>query len=182
MDDKTQDSKKTVVAFVAGLIIGGLLVWLFSGSPEATAPEKTSADKKGSMTAVEEKLDAAQEENTDTKTTEALIDGNLAFTVANQSAGMTVALGEVRYPSVEGWIVVHDDAGGELGWALGAARYNTDIGLRPDHVELLRATEAGKTYHVVYYTEDGDRMFDLKLDTPMSVEGGELLSATFVAQ
>src|SRR3990167_7135900 len=119
MDDKTQDSKKTVVAFVAGLIIGGLLVWLFSGSPEAVTPEKTSADKKGSITAVEEKLDAAQEGNTNTKTTEAPIDGTLAFTVANQSAGMTVALGEVRYPSVEGWIVVHDDAGGELGWALG---------------------------------------------------------------
>ena len=29
-----QESQKTVVAFITGLLIGGLLVWVFSATPE----------------------------------------------------------------------------------------------------------------------------------------------------
>ena len=35
--DSNQDYQKNVVAFVAGLLIGGLLVWVFS-TPEETTP------------------------------------------------------------------------------------------------------------------------------------------------
>lgn len=184
MDDKTQDSKKTVVAFIAGLIIGGLLVWLFSGSSDGTSSEKTASGKKDVASALEEKLgDTIEEMGGAGTTTEKNAPSDEAFSVADQSAGMTVSLGvSLQYPRKEGWIVVHEDVGGELGSALGAARYNTEVELTPASVELLRETEVGKTYHVVYYTEDGDRMFDLKLDTPILKDGGGLLEATFVAK
>ena len=37
MAEETQDGQKTLVAFIVGLLIGGMLVWAFSG-PTATAP------------------------------------------------------------------------------------------------------------------------------------------------
>lgn len=185
MDDKTQDSKKTVVAFIAGLIIGGLLVWLFSGPSEGTSSSKTGLNtKKDADTEIDENLGDIVDETKDTGgITDKTTQGNEAFSVADQSAGMMVSLGTtVQYPSKEGWIVVHEDVNGELGSALGAARYNTEVGLTPTSVELLRGTMSGKTYHVVYYTEDGDRMFDLKMDMPMMKDDGGVLQATFVAE
>lgn len=185
MDDRTQESKKTVVAFVVGLLIGGLLVWIFAGSTESSTSEDASTRKDDTA---EEKIDGKKESekktNTGTTTgtsTTGTKPGTGSFTVASQPAGMKVSLGDVQYPSEEGWVVVHDDVGGEFGWALGAARYHTGVGLLPKEVELLRATEKGKTYRVVFYTENGDRMFDLKEDVPMKRDE-KLLEAMFVAQ
>ena len=42
MAEEKQEGQKTVVSFIVGLLIGGLLVWAFSG-PSVDAPE----DKKG---------------------------------------------------------------------------------------------------------------------------------------
>ncbi len=192
MDEQKQDSRKTVVAFVAGLLIGGLLVWLFSGSPEAEAPERISND---TTAAVREAIDLGGEEvgqmtdkpENDTaalapQTTPANPDG-FTFSVANQSAGAAVSLGEsIQYPSAEGWIAVHEEVGGELGNVLGAARFDTALGLMPKSVELLRATEAGKTYRVVYYNESGDRAFSKREDTPLTRADGSLIEASFTAE
>ena len=43
-----EESQKTVVSFVVGLLIGGLLVWAFSGAPknDPKADDKMDADKK----------------------------------------------------------------------------------------------------------------------------------------
>lgn len=39
MAEETQDGQKTLVAFVVGLLIGGMLVWAFSGpTPEPETP------------------------------------------------------------------------------------------------------------------------------------------------
>lgn len=180
MDDKKQEGKKTVVAFAAGLIVGGLLVWLFAGSPEATAPDSTSNDDAADAVLDEgtrdgEEVDAAT--TTDDSTRD-----DFTFTVANQPVGTIVLLREAKYPTQEGWIVVHEDMSGELGSALGAARYDTEARLTPNRIQLLRTTQAGKTYRVVYYAESGDNMFDLKEDTPMTTGTGALVQATFTAQ
>lgn len=185
-DNKTQDSKKTVVAFVAGLLIGGLLVWIFSASPEAAAPERVFDEDDKNATFVGDRNNDSnerKEESGGVATTVKESSGDhFTFTVTNQPAGSVVSLGQAQYPTVEGWIVVHEDVDGELGSALGAARYDTGVGLTPIEVELLRGTESGKTYRVVYYTESGDKMFDLKVDTPMAKDGGGLIEATFVAE
>lgn len=182
-DNKKQESKKTVVAFVAGLLIGGLLVWTFAASPENSELDKVSDDNK-TDTALEKKVDATPIGKTDsTKTTKEPVQGNFTFTVLDQLKGMTVLLGDnVQYPTKEGWIAVQDDMNGKLGNVLGASRYNTEVGLTPDSVELLRSMEAGKTYHVVYYTESGDRIFNRKDDVPLTATGGGIVETTFVAK
>ena len=44
MSEQKEETQKTVVSFVVGLLIGGLLVWAFSGT-ESTAPTSFSDDK-----------------------------------------------------------------------------------------------------------------------------------------
>jgi hypothetical protein len=185
MDDaKRQESKKTVVAFVIGLLIGGLLVWLFSGSLGSSKKE-TALNESGSIdAAIEQGLNevSRDEEASSTGAKTATDKHDFSFSINDQPAGMTVSLGNVKYPTDEGWIAVHEEIGGELGNVLGASRYDTNVGLLPKTVELLRSTIKGKTYHVVYYSESGDRMFDRKEDKPLTKEGGGLIEATFVAK
>ncbi len=182
-DNKTQESKKTVVAFIVGLIIGGLLVWTFSASPEGAEVDERPNTTATSTQVGDRTADTKKDDSPVTITKKEPVAGNFTFTVANQSQGNTVSLGEgVKYPSDQGWIVVHEEVNGQLGSALGAARYETGVGLLPKQVELLRSTEAGKTYRVVYYTESGDRKFDRKEDVPMTAQGGGLVATTFKAE
>lgn len=186
-----QDGQKTVVAFVAGLLIGGLLVWAFSSSPEEGSVDEVVTDTTA------EEVDAPDNttntntrpntnENDDTSvadTPEPMVafgDGSLA--VNDQAAGELVTLGESEYPSTDGWIVVHDYTEGVLGNALGAARYGTDEGLLPSEVRLLRVTESGKTYFVIFYTDNGDRVFDLADDYPVMNADNEMVGDVFTAE
>lgn len=197
-EQKKQESQKTVVAFVAGLLIGGLLVWVFSASPETAAPtdqfetDGLTEDVSTDETEVDT-TPAAPQNNTngatvdtgigDTSAPEAPVVDGFSFTVENQAAGSAVELGAApQYPTQAGWVAVHEDADGELGNALGAARYNTAGGLTPERVSLLRSTEAGATYHVVWYVDDGDRIFNLERDTLVTTSAGTAVRATFVAQ
>ena len=45
MTDVKQEGQKTIVSFIVGLLIGGLLVWAFSG-PEVSAPNDKKDDSK----------------------------------------------------------------------------------------------------------------------------------------
>ena len=93
-------------------------------------------------------------------------DGVGSISVSDQAAGSVVMIDDVVYPASEGWVGVRDYlANGELGYVLGAARFSTEQGLLPKEVTLLRATTAGETYAVVFYTDNGDRKFILDDDT-----------------
>lgn len=181
-----QEGQKTVVAFIAGLLIGGLLVWVFSSSPEQAptnnVPEgdqetEVSDDVVGSADSNVPSEITDEVEDTGTSNGGAIQIGDGSLVVANQAAGTVVAIDSVTYPSQNGWIVVRDYADGVSGSILGASRFDTEVGLTPDTVRVLRATEAGNTYQVMFYTENGDRVFDLTDDLPIS--GGESL---FTAQ
>ncbi len=166
-----QEGQKTVVAFVTGLLIGGLLVWVFSSTPEGkNKPEEKSV-----------KTDSEQVEQGDTKTEEKksetaevkenIVVGKGAISVADQSAGTVVTLGKVEFPSRNGWVVVRDYADGKSGNVLGASRYSADDGLVPTTVDLMRATKAGNSYQVVFFTNGGDTGFSLADD--VLIEGTE---------
>ena len=178
-ENETQESQKTVVAFVAGLLIGGLLVWVFSDTPDAVAPTDVTEDE------VSEVADDEAEETTSTE--ESVTDeseaassmqvGDGSITVNDQPAGDSVVLASATFPTSEGWVAVRSYPNGQLGSILGAVRYSEEQGLVPEMVPLLAPTAAGRTYAVVFFSEDGDREFNLANDA--QIDG---ILTTFTAQ
>jgi len=180
-EQQKEESQKTVVSFIVGLLIGGLLVWAFSGNgADAPKPaEKTNEVKTETSTKTENTAPAAKGD--DTKTTPAaatLPVGDAKVSVGSEvAAGITVALDSATFPTKEGWVGVRDYTDGKLGGILGVARFSAEQGLVPKEITLLRATVAGKQYAIVFYTENGDRKFNLAEDTQIDKE-----FATFTAK
>lgn len=190
MDEK-EKNQKTVVAFIAGLLIGGLLVWVFGAAPESTTTDMDDDVTSGTQTETgntnTEAGTSAQSRETSSsdstsETPKIVVSGKGSISVSDQAAGTVVEIGDIEYPTTDGWIVIHDDVAGELGNALGASRYSTEVGLLPATVELLRSTEAGISYHAVLYSENGDRVFDLDDDQPLTTTSGGMIEALFTAQ
>lgn len=176
-----QEGQKTVVAFVAGLLIGGLLVWVFSGPSENDHKDHDEHDD-GMAEMSDDEAPAAAVESAVVDTTEApaapvMVTGDGAVEVSNQAAGLSVAIDGATFPNDEGWIAVRSYENDQLGNILGAARFSKEQGLVPDAVPLLVSTTPGRSYAVVFFTEDGDRTFNLAGD--VQVEG---VWSTFVAQ
>jgi len=163
MAEEKQDSQKTIVAFIVGLLIGGMLVWAFSG-PESEAPVVTEEESVSEMS---EDMDTESDDlvATDAVTSApALSVGDGSVVVADQPASNSVVLESATYPVSEGWIGVRDYTEGQLGMILGVVRFSESQGLVPDEIVLLRPTTAGREYAVVIYTEDGDFDFNLAQD------------------
>ena len=166
-DAETQDRQKTVVAFVAGLLIGGLLVWVFSSSIGSTRTDDENGfdvnnDDSGEL--LDDDGGMSNGDADDGSANGPTPDGDGSLEVNDQAAGQTVVIADVSYPTTGGWIVVRE-MGGRI---LGAARYDTEVGLLPTSVTLLRATETGDDYEVVFYSEDGDRQFRTAFDAQIS--------------
>jgi len=176
------ESQKTVVSFVFGLLIGGLLVWAFMGSDNAGQPVAETAKD----TTTESREDSADETSTETaaETTETaptpaptLTQGNGSVNVANVAAGMTVSLTGATYPVAEGWVGVRDYSDDRMGPILGVVRFSESQGLVPTAIILQRPMVAGRQYAVVFFTENGDRIFNSATDTMVQTE-----LSTFTAQ
>ncbi len=106
---------------------------------------------------------AAPATASDTETEEGTTTGGTtSLTAADQPAGDTVAVTGITV-ATESWVAVREADGSRV---LGAAR--VAAGTKSATVELLRATVAGKGYEVVIYTDNGDRIFDMKKDALVS--------------
>jgi hypothetical protein len=159
-----QESQKTVVAFITGLLIGGLLVWVFSSTPDEA---KNLMENTGDTT--EEKADTNTDDTSaGTQGGTNVTSGQGSITVADQKAGEVIALGAVKFPTDDGWVVVRDYMDGTPGNILGAARYDISGGLVPAEVELIRSTTSGSSYQVVFYTSEGAIGFMSGEDKPIS--------------
>jgi cytoskeletal protein RodZ len=173
-----QEGQKTVVAFITGLLIGGLLVWVFSSSPATAPTETTEGDTTaGDVSASETNSNAAVTGTTDVKGSDSTMatpePANVgAVVVSNQKAGDTVAINVTAYPAKNGWVVVRDYANGAAGKILGAARFSLEEGLLPTSVGLLRNTVKGSEYQVSFYSQDDKKEFSTTGDKPLS--GGEV--------
>lgn len=170
-EQEKQEGQKTVVAFVAGLLIGGLLVWIFGGS--ATNEAKTDDTK---ATAVELNADepVATEETTEEvaveeQTVPELITGDGKVEMGTQVAGNIVNFDSITFPLDDGWIAVRTYTDGILGNILGASRFSKSEGLVPTSIQLLAPTVAGRNYAIVFFTEAGDNTFNLATD--VQIEG-----------
>ncbi len=189
-----QDGQKTLVAFVVGLLIGGMLVWAFSG-PTADAPaENTDNGSDSSETATssdeesetnddsatnEESTDESEDANASSESTNdtQLPVGDGSVTIQDQPASSAVAIESATYPVSEGWIGVREYNDGQLGTILGVVRFSESQELLPEQIVLQRPTVAGQEYAVVIFTEDGDFDFNLAGD----VQIDEIFD-TFTAQ
>ena len=168
MAEENQGSQKTLVAFVVGLLIGGMLVWAFSG-PSADAPVKEKTDESAEEVEMnsddesdsEVEVDESDEEVVETPVLEM---GDGSVDVSDQPAGTSVKLEGATYPISEGWIGVREYNDGNLSWILGAVRFSESNGIVPSEIVLQRSTTAGRDYAIVIFTEDGDGSFNLATD------------------
>lgn len=180
-EQQKEDTQKTVVSFVVGLLIGGLLVWAFSGSPKDTAKPEVKIDDAKTATTTEQKpttvTETGDSKGGDAPVIATLPTGDGAVTVGEQGTSKTVALTSATFPVKEGWVGVRDFDGGKLGGLLGVVRFSEAQGLVPTEIILQRGTVAGKEYAIVFYSENGDRKFNLADDVQIDKE-----FATFTAK
>lgn len=181
----TEENKKTVISFIAGLVIGGLLVYIFA-LPNETAV-KSDDNSEESELVVNEDENKSEEESKDNEevatrtpvssTEAAPVVREGSADVDNQSAGNRVELGDVTFPTAAGWVGIRDYENGQLTGLLGVSRFNDAEGLYPTGINLLRSTQAGRTYAVVFYHDNGDKVFNLATDSQIQTE-----VTTFVAR
>lgn len=180
MTEENQDGQKTLVAFVVGLLIGGMLVWAFSG-PDANAPESQNDEEVAEEASHDDEAEAAEENtNSDSEevaVAEALKVGNGDVSVVDQAASDSIEIGSAIYPISEGWIGVRDYNNDQLGMILGVVRFSESQGLVPAEIALQRSTKAGNRYAVVIFSEDGDFDFSLAGDVQI-----DTIFDTFIAQ
>lgn len=166
-EEQQQDGQKTIVAFVVGLLIGGMLVWAFSG-PATEAPTTTDNDMTEETLSNSTDNSMDEEEMDDSVTepapTPVLEVGDGDIVVPNQPAGISIELDRAVYPVSEGWVGVREFNNEQLGFILGVVRFSESQGLVPEEIVLQRPTIAGNDYAVVVFTEDGDFDFNLAND------------------
>lgn len=190
-EEVQQDGQKTLVAFIVGLLIGGMLVWAFSGPDAATPvddedpnPATEEAGDEGEASTDESADDEESDTSADTNNnnTESAPAAELSvgegdISVSNQPAGRTVQLDNATYPVSEGWIGVRDYNNDELGYIKGVVRFSESQGLVPEEIILQQPTIPGREYAVVIFTEDGDFDFSLAGDVQI-----DQIFDTFTAQ
>ncbi len=181
-EEKQQDGQKTLVAFVVGLLIGGMLVWAFSG-PSVTAPEEAMDDTTGEEVDSSQTDSADTSENDDSTEAEELVKvpalevGDGKIVVNDQPASQSITLDSATYPINEGWIGVREYDNENLGFILGVVRFSESSNLVPTEIILQRPTIAGRSYAITIFTEDGDNVFSTATDVQIST-----LFDTFVAE
>lgn len=162
MENESFFSAKMIIAFLVGIIIGFLGTWVSMREP---------ADKIANV-------DINDEISEDDEASGAVLSDRNAILVRDQKAGTNVDIELVTLENV-GWVVIHEDNNGALGNALGAQLF--DVGKSKGVVELLRGTEAGKTYYATIRQDDGDHAFDLTKDILLLDEAGNPIQVKFKA-
>ena len=173
-EEMNQENQKTIVSFIVGLLIGGLLVWAFSG-PTTEAPSEPSEETE-EMTSEDEMSDDSMEEEEEAAAP-ALSVGDGSISIADQPAGLSVEMISAEYPVEEGWIGVRTYENEQLSNILGVNRFSASQGLIPEAIQLVTPTVPGTTYAIVVFEEDGDFDFSLSGDRQL-----ETIFDTFTAQ
>ena len=181
--EEQQDGSKTLVSFVVGLLIGGMLVWAFSGPSAAPTNDVAGNDDSEEMMAgqdgseeMEEREDVASEEPT-AAPAPTLPVGDGSVVVNDQPASASVSLERATYPIEEGWIGVRDYNNGQLGFIKGVVRFSAAAGVVPENIILQDSTRAGQQYAIVVFSDNGDNAFNPAGDVQI-----DQIFATFTAQ
>ncbi len=109
--------------------------------------------------------------------------GKNTITLDDQLFGNTVSIKSIDLAN-DSWVAIHEDLDGKPGNILGAAWF--PAGVSSGVVELQRPTVDGATYYAMLHAdkkprgEDGHKVFDLKVDVPLTDESGQPLMAKFM--
>lgn len=151
---------QSIVMFIAGLMVGGLLVaaWLTLPSPPLTFWQES---------------DTMMSDNASLS-----LDESGRVSVGDQEAGDTVRVDSITVPAPGVWVAVREVSGTTLGNVLGAARARAPS--TEFIVPLLRSTNGAQTYAIVLYRDNGDDLFDLVSDSVyVDFDTGEPVVAPF---
>lgn len=182
-EEQQQDNSKTLVSFVVGLLIGGMLVWAFSGPDHKDHHEHSEDDHNASEMSEDMESEEMEENDQDpaaedtADATPELIIGDGSVEVSDQASGLSVTLDRAEYPVEEGWIGVRDYNNGQLSFIKGVVRFSAAAGLVPENIVLQVPTQPGQEYAIVMFTEDGDNTFNPAGDVQI-----DQIFATFTAQ
>lgn len=175
-DLEKNEGQKTVVSFAVGLLVGGLLVWAFSGSSETTSTPVVENDESTQMQSDEASMEESVSDSEDMATEEPadpvqeMITGDASVRIGAISAGSVVDLEGAVFPSDEGWVGVRTYTGGTVGSILGVSRYSKEQSLIPAQIDLLVPMVQGRDYAVVFFAENGDLEFNPAQDAQLDVE------------
>ncbi|MDP3734988.1 MAG: hypothetical protein Q8R39_01005 [bacterium] len=189
MEPKNNPTTKVIVIFVLGFVAGFAVSQTFLTEPPGGSAtndrtrELTSGVDKSPLESDTRGLPApdgvATEENDTVEPSGEIVSGPSAITIESQPAGETVAIKRLVLGE-RGWVVIHEDERGRPGRILGAGRFLA--GVHADvPVELLRSTESGGVYYGMIHTDDGDDLFDAKLDAHLPDETGSPIMVRFSA-
>lgn len=174
-EQQREDSQKTLVAFVVGLLIGGMLVWAFTG-PEDDKDKMMDDDDKMMASTTDDKMSKDDNEDGDAMMKKLNV-GEGKISIDDQPASKAIEMENAEYPVKEGWIGVRQYDNETLGRVLGVNRFSESQGLIPEKIELVTPTTPGKTYAIVIYEEDGDFDFSFEKDKQL-----ETVYDTFTAK
>ncbi len=165
-------SNNKIVWGVVGLIVGLVIGWFIGSSGPSTSADSKEIINDDSQ----EELELSATVDRNEKISDALFtnsslsqESDSAILVNDQGAGSVVTVASVE-TDASVWVVVREDKDGVVGNILGASR--VDSGASNNIVvNLLRPTIAGQTYRIVLFRDNGDSLFDYKVDVPMTSEG-----------
>lgn len=159
-DVHKEESQKTIISFIFGLLIGGLLVWAFMGGDGAH--HNDDAQKKDDPKEI-----TSPENASSTNASEVAVawpTGDAKIAIGDKKAGREVAIAEAVYPIEEGWIGVREYNEGKLGWINGVIRFSKAGNVQPKSIPLVVPTVAGREYAVVVFNEAGKKDFNSATD------------------
>lgn len=175
--DMSKISTGMVVMLVVGLLLGfGLGMWFYQDSSEPVVRIEDFATTTNNIITADITTNTLEPVVIDSETVTAI---GVTVDVSNQKAGNFVLVDQVKVDA-ESWVAVRDWSVAGYGRILGARRVPSGESALVT-VDLLRATEAGKTYAVVLYRDNGDKQFDHKTDLLLETNG-RIVSGAFDAE
>ncbi len=170
---------RLVVLFLSGAVVGAVLTWgYYTLNPQESVVEATNTAT--STNPVGTSGTTPKPTGTTVSTPTAPVIGSMGgITLPNpQPAGLKVEITSAPV-TVPTWVVVYDVTNGQRGNALGAGYFTPTTGSRS--INLLRATQAGKTYWVGKRVDNGDKDFT-SADQPVLNAAGQPLYVEFTAR
>jgi hypothetical protein len=186
-----EQQQKMLASFIAGLVIGALVVWFWSSigvtrsasRRAADTPAATSTESASSTGAIAASSDASGTPPVQSggHSPVTIGSGEPSITVSGDQKGSVIQLARAMLPDINGWIVARPIRDGTAEHPIGASHFHD--GYWTDTIELVKPLISGAQYQVIVYRDDGNNVFSSISDTPYTDSTtGHTVEAIFTAQ